>query len=97
LAFSRDGQRALSGHQDFPEGTMCLWNLQEQRLLRKFKGHRSWVRGVAFLPDEPYALSGSNDASLLFWNLESGDPIRQFKSHTTVVGGVSVSRFGHLF
>ena len=98
VAFSPEGKRALSGHQDFspnrPDGTVCLWDLEERRLVRKMKGHGSWVRGVAFLPDEPYALSGSNDASLLFWNLESGKPIRQFKSHTTVVGGVSVSRFG---
>ena len=78
---------------------MCLWDLEERRLLREFKGHRSWVRGVAFLPDSPLAISGGNDASVFVWNVQAKEDgyVRELMSHTGPVGAIAVSRFGRYF
>src|SRR5262249_15287743 len=56
-AFSADGRRALTGHEN---GEVRLWDLATQKKLTSFREHKHPVRSVAFSPDGRYALSGEN-------------------------------------
>jgi hypothetical protein len=66
VAFSPDGQTALSGSYD---RTLILWDLATGEVLRTFEGHRGYVVSVAFSPDGQTALSGSYDTTLILWRV----------------------------
>jgi WD40 repeat protein len=57
-AFSSDGRRALTGHEN---GEVCLWDLTAKTKLRTFREHKHAISAVAFSPDGRYALSGENN------------------------------------
>ncbi len=63
LAFSPDGQRAVSGSFD---GTARVWDLRsgESRVL---EGHRGPVVWVAFSPDGKRVLTASQDGTVRLW------------------------------
>jgi serine/threonine protein kinase len=67
VAFSPDGQYALSGSWEY---TLRLWKIATGEYLRTFEGHTWIVLSVAFSPDGRYALSGSGDKTLRLWALE---------------------------
>src|SRR5262249_41913336 len=58
VAWSPNGQRALSGSDD---NTVRLWEVDSGRCLRVLEGHTDIVVSVAWSPDGQRALSGSND------------------------------------
>jgi WD40 repeat protein len=87
VAFSPNGRLALSGNlygtkdnRDYPP-TDCdlrLWDVETGRELRRFQGHESLVEGVAFSPDNQYALSCSWDGTLRWWDVATGKELRRF-------------------
>src|SRR5262249_38311196 len=67
-------QRVVTGSWD---RTARVWSLIEGRELVRFEGHRGvwgWrgVTGVAVLPDDRHALSGSEGGTVRLWGLETG-------------------------
>jgi len=91
VAFSPDGQYALSGSYD---NTMKLWNVNTGAEIRTFTGHSDDVRSVAFSPDGQTALSGSDDYTLKLWNVNTGIEIRIFSGHSSIVNSVAISQDG---
>lgn len=55
VAFSADGKRALTGHDN---GEVRLWDLEARKKLVGYKQHKHPVVSVAFSPDGRLALSG---------------------------------------
>ncbi|PAT40624.1 hypothetical protein CK623_04405 [Vandammella animalimorsus] len=91
VAFSPDGQLALSGGWD---KTLRLWRADTGQALRVFEGHESSVRSVAFSPDGRLALSGSGDGTLRLWRVASGETLRVLKGHAGAVYAVAFSPDG---
>ena len=91
VAFSTDGQIALTGRTD---NTIRVWDLASGLLLRTLKGHSDPVRSVAFSPDGRTALSGSLDRTLKVWNVASGRLLRTLKGHSDRVNAVAFSPDG---
>jgi hypothetical protein len=91
IAFSPDGQRALSGAED---NTVRLWEVASGREIRPLEGHTGEVLTVAFSPDGKRALSGSMDRTLRLWDLTSGRELRRFEGHTERVSTVAFSPDG---
>src|SRR5512135_2205327 len=58
VAWSPDGQHALSGSDD---NTVRLWEVESGHCLRVLEGHTASVLSVAWSPDGQRALSGSDD------------------------------------
>jgi WD40 repeat protein/DNA-binding SARP family transcriptional activator len=94
VAFSPDGQNALSGSGD---GTLIWWDVETGQVVRRLEGHTGSVNSVALSPVTPEgpggqtALSGSDDATLILWDVATGEPIRRFEGHTGGVNSVALS------
>ena len=67
VAFSPDGRRLASGDS---EGTICLWEAQTGKQLRRFTGHEGYVTSLVFAPDGKTLVSVSDDGTALLWNTE---------------------------
>ena len=93
VAFSRDGNRAISGSED---RTVRLWDLLDAKNtpVKTLKGHDGKVLAVAISPSGDYALSGGRDNKVILWNLEKGTIEHTFPGHTNFVTAVAFSPNG---
>ena len=66
MAWSPDGQQALSGADD---NTVRLWDVKSGRGLRVLEGHTARVLSVAWSPDGQQALSGALNGVMRIWDL----------------------------
>jgi WD40 repeat protein len=100
VAFSPDGERALSGScsqrdGECTAGELVLWNTETGEEIRSFSGHTDTVTCVAISPHGRTALSGSRDTTLILWDMETGEQMRQFRGHSMSVGSLAFSPDGH--
>jgi len=88
VAYHPTAARALACSAD-PSGatgdtSLVLWDIAAGEEVRRFEGHASLVRAVAFLPDGDRALAGSQSVGgnlvgdLILWDLETGEKIRAY-------------------
>jgi WD40 repeat protein len=91
VAFSPDGQYALSGSWD---NTLKLWDISSGKEIRTLSGHSSSVESVAFSPDGKYALSGFSNKTFTLWDLSSGKEIKTLSGHSGWVVSVAFSPDG---
>lgn len=109
VVFSPDGRYALSGGGGItPEGepldtTLRLWNVTTGREVRIFRGHKSWIYGVAFSPDGKRVLSCGGwvsvygerqDCSIRLWNVADGALLARYQGHTHVIRSIAFSPDG---
>jgi len=87
VAVSPDGARIATGDG---EGTIVLWDAQG-RPLRRLRGHRNAIFGLAFDPSGQRLLSTSYDNDLRLWDLASGTTLRVFQGHTAGLWSVAVA------
>ena len=72
-------------------GDIIVWSLREDRVLRRFRGHSSIVRGLVFfrLGSEPRLLSCAEDNSVRIWDPETGQLFRTFRGHEGFVNAAA--------
>jgi len=73
VAFSPDGNRALSGSADT---TARIWDLQTGETQRLIQGHTNSVTTVGFWPDGNRFFTGSLDRRLMIWDESTSQPLR---------------------
>ena len=56
-------------------------DIERTACLRTFEGHSDYVRAVAVLPDQRWAISTGHDGTLRLWALETGECLRTFKGN----------------
>jgi WD40 repeat protein len=76
VAFSPDGRWiAAGGGPDQP--TVRVWSLPSGKLVKKFVGHKGWLKQVVFSPDSKRLLSASEDTTALLWDVTNIVPPAQ--------------------
>ena len=85
VAFSADGEYALSGGSD---NSLRLWNVKNLTQIKKFVGHKGYggIWSVAFSPDGKYALSAAYDNKIIIWDLASGTEWKVLTGHNGIYG-----------
>ncbi|MCH8077436.1 MAG: WD40 repeat domain-containing protein, partial [SAR324 cluster bacterium] len=91
VAFSPDGQRAVTGSRD---RTLRLWQIPEGKLITVLRGHRNMVWTAAFTPDGRWLLSGSWDKTIRLWDGRTGEFIKVLAKQVRAIGSISVSHDG---
>jgi len=62
--------------------------------LQCFRGHRDWVRSVAFSPVHPHSLSAGDDHVVRLWDVDTGLEVHRFEGHSATVNCVAFSPDG---
>jgi WD40 repeat protein len=92
VAFSPDGQFAVSGSCEQLDGDECLggewalWDLETGEPQR-YAAHTGWINGLSFSPDGRTVLSASSDGTLALWGGDGG-LVRTFRGHAAGVNDV---------
>jgi WD40 repeat protein len=66
VAFSSDGTRLVSGHED---GSVKVWETNPARVLHTYRSHRLVVLAVTFAPDGASVFSASGDGTIKRWKV----------------------------
>jgi len=73
---SPDGRLIASASQN--DRDIILWDVDQAREVRRFKGHNEGGRRVDFSPDGKFLASSSLDRSIRVWDVETGRPKATF-------------------
>jgi WD40 repeat protein len=101
VAVSPDGRRALSGSAgkgrappEEVDWSVCLWEVESGKELRRTEGRGWGITCVAFSPDGRRALLGHYEGTVRLWDLEQWKEIRRF-DHMRNLWSVCFSPDGH--
>ena len=95
LAFSKDSQRLVSGHD---MGFMATWNIHTGEIVETPKQvHDGRVRALTIHPSQPWiATSGGDDNTIRLWNLETAQPIGDpWSGHEDSIWSLAFSKDGN--
>jgi len=57
------------------DGTLRIWRTDDGQELVTYRGQRSWVEQVQFLPDGQHVITAHKDGTVRRWNCEACAPI----------------------
>jgi WD40 repeat protein/serine/threonine protein kinase len=75
IAFSKDGQRLISGGGD---SQVILWEMDTGNILRRITTPSGGIGQVQFSPDETALLGGSLSGVTTLWRVDTGEEIRRY-------------------
>jgi WD40 repeat protein len=117
VVFSPDGryaltgsgeQRIANGKQESVDCSVRLWDIGRKKLVRRFDGHQSPVKSVAFSSDGRRCLSGSGqlliqagrpvpvDCTMRLWNTATGKELHCFEGQTMPIEDVAFGPDGRV-
>jgi WD40 repeat protein len=94
-AFHTASNRAITGYHagsNFQQDVR-LWDLDQGKLIREFKGHKGKVWGLAWKQDGAQILSGSWDNTASLWDANTGECLQVFEGHTGFVRALSANGY----
>ncbi|KPA17658.1 repeat-containing protein, partial [Candidatus Magnetomorum sp. HK-1] len=81
LALHPDRKRFASAGTD---NSITMWEIDSQKLLRKYDGHKEEVTDIAFNYDGTLLCSTSNDGTAILWDVETEDFLQEFVHNDNV-------------
>ena len=82
VRYSPDGCLLASGGYD---GAVCLFDAQNNNLIKKLPGHNKPVRTVAFSKNSEWLVTGSEDQHINVYEVKSGEQIASLTGHKSWV------------
>jgi WD40 repeat protein len=93
MAFGPGGLLA-TGHDD---GSVRLWDWDEEKLLRKFDAHRRPVSALAFSGDGKRLATAGEDRSIRLWDVDSARAVGELIGHTDRIPAMAWHPAGQRF
>ncbi|MCP3916045.1 MAG: protein kinase [bacterium] len=87
LTYDPRGMRIASASHD---GTVLLWDHEEDDLPHTFEQHTGAVLDVEFSPDGKWLVSASSDKTLCIWDATTGELLEQLGQHEAGVTALAV-------
>eukprot|EP01116_Phalansterium_solitarium_P011481 TRINITY_DN27175_c0_g1_i1.p1 TRINITY_DN27175_c0_g1~~TRINITY_DN27175_c0_g1_i1.p1 ORF type:complete len:216 (+),score=88.63 TRINITY_DN27175_c0_g1_i1:209-856(+) len=75
-------------------GSLRIWDLDQQKVVRNWNGHQQAVTSVDVHPFGEFYASGCGDTQVRVWDLRRQNPIQVFKGHQAPVSVVRFSPDG---
>ena len=94
LAVSPDGLTAVSGHLD---GSIYLWDLTTEQLIRRFTETQGRINELIFSPDGRSVYTASHAGSsqtVTVWDVATGQPYRHYTGHQNPVDALDLTPDG---
>jgi polar amino acid transport system permease protein len=91
VAIDPSGAIAAAGLQD---GTVRLWNMQNNWTMRTLRGHNGPVASVVFTTDGTSLISAGYDGAIRIWNITSGQATDVLQVSNTPINNISLSTDG---
>lgn len=103
IAYSPDGQFLASAGMDC---LVHIWNNHTGKEVQSLKGHRNWIRDLAFSSDGQFLFTSSggtqvdglpkpgDDHTIRVWSVSSGKEIECFEGHVEPVINIAISTDG---
>ncbi|CAK74513.1 unnamed protein product (macronuclear) [Paramecium tetraurelia] len=91
LSYSQITSLLASGSED---EKIFLWNVNAQKKIAVFEGHRGWINQLSFSPDGQCLASASEDQQIKLWNIEQSEQSNISKGHQKCVNQVAFSKDG---
>lgn len=73
---------------------LMIWSLDENREVRRMRGHADRLTSVVFTPDGAQVATGSHDRTVRIWDVATGREMRTLTGHTDAVMGIAASPDG---
>lgn len=87
-ALAAHGNKLVSGSYDC---TVCIWDIQQGRLIHRMGGHVQKVYSVVIDPERQRCMSGSMDSTVRIWDMEHGHCLRVLDGHSILVGLLGIT------
>jgi len=101
VAFNPSGTILASGSYGYisrdsviEHSVIKLWNVKNGTLIKTLKGHRNYIKSVAFSPDGAVLVSGETDRTIKLWDAKSGILLKTLKGHSKSINSVAFSPNG---
>jgi len=88
LSFNSEGDLLLSDGED---GTVRLWNIENNSLLAKLEGTNSTAPAVVFGPNGSIFAAGNQDGTIRIWDAKTYQLLRTIQAHLGKTTGISFS------
>ena len=69
VAISADGELLATAGDDH---AVRVWSLRQNQIVHTLRGHRDWVRPLAFSPEGARLASAGDDRRVLLWDAAAG-------------------------
>ncbi|MCA9150573.1 MAG: serine/threonine protein kinase, partial [Planctomycetales bacterium] len=83
IDFTPDGKNIAAAIED---GSIRIWDVDEQTLLKSFNAHRGIAWMVVYHPTRPLLMSSGDDGAVRLWNSDSYDLVKEWKMDDSVRG-----------
>ncbi|MDA8744216.1 serine/threonine protein kinase [Rubripirellula amarantea] len=83
IDFTPDGKNIAAAIED---GSIRIWNVDDQTLLKSFNAHRGITWMVVYHPTLPLLMSSGDDGAVRLWNSETYDVVKEWKMVDSVRG-----------
>jgi len=54
------------------DGTIDIWDMSQNKIKNRLKGHKGYVQAIAISPDSSLCASGGHDGNVMLWDLQEG-------------------------